>query len=101
MKYVEPSLYEYSNQPFRMTALLVIMAQIGCHIPAGSAEISIHDAVLTRMGASDEITRGRSTFMVEMSETAEIIRTATERSLVILDECKYRTFSLTRYLPLE
>lgn len=72
-----------------MIALLVIMAQIGCHIPAESGQISIHDAVLTRMGASDEIMRGRSTFMVEMSETAEILRIATEKSLVIWDE---RTF---------
>jgi DNA mismatch repair protein MSH3 len=77
-----------------MIALLVIMAQIGCYIPADSADISMHDAVLTRMGASDDIIRGRSTFMVEMSETAEIVRTATEKSLVILDECKSTVLSL-------
>lgn len=70
----------------RLTALLVIMAQSGCWVPAEHARIPLHDAVLTRMGASDEIQRGRSTFMVEMSETAEIIQSATERSLVILDE---------------
>jgi DNA mismatch repair ATPase MutS len=77
-----------------MIALLVVMAQIGCYIPADNADISIHDAVLTRMGASDDIIRGRSTFMVEMSETAEIVRTATEKSLVILDECKYKVLPL-------
>ncbi|KAF8331322.1 muts domain V-domain-containing protein [Cantharellus anzutake] len=70
----------------RMTALIIIMAQIGSHVPASSAKLGIHDAVMTRMGAMDELTKGRSTFMVEMSETSNIIRTASPRSLVILDE---------------
>ncbi|KAG8828576.1 Mismatch repair protein msh3 [Serendipita sp. 399] len=70
----------------RLVALLVIMSQIGCYVPATEAKIPLHDAVLTRMGASDEISRGKSTFMVELSETSEILQAATEKSLVILDE---------------
>ncbi len=70
----------------RMTALLTLMAQIGSFIPAASAEIGLVDRIFTRIGASDDIARGQSTFMVEMNETALILNNATERSLVILDE---------------
>ncbi|KAF5330723.1 hypothetical protein D9619_005575 [Psilocybe cf. subviscida] len=70
----------------RMVALLAIMAQIGSYVPAKAMKLGLVDSILTRMGASDDIARGRSTFMMEMSETSEILHTATERSLVILDE---------------
>jgi len=70
----------------RQTATLVIMAQMGSFIPASSASIGFADKIYTRIGAHDEITKGQSTFMVEMSETAEIMNNMTERSLVILDE---------------
>jgi DNA mismatch repair protein MutS len=70
----------------RQIALLVLMAQIGSYVPAKSAEIGIVDRIFTRVGASDDLARGLSTFMVEMNETANIINNATERSLVILDE---------------
>lgn len=70
----------------RQAALIVIMAQIGSFVPAKEAMIGIVDRVFTRIGASDDISRGLSTFMVEMSETASILNNATEKSLVILDE---------------
>ncbi|KAF8710358.1 Component of the post-replicative DNA mismatch repair system (MMR), partial [Rhizoctonia solani] len=70
----------------RTMALVAILAQIGSYVPCRSAKIGMLDGIATRMGASDEITRGRSTFMVEVSETAEIIKTVTPRTLVILDE---------------
>ncbi|MGH2638258.1 MAG: MutS-related protein, partial [Rhabdochlamydiaceae bacterium] len=70
----------------RQVALLVLMAQIGSFIPAKKAEIGIIDKLFTRIGASDDLSRGQSTFMVEMSETANILHNATSRSLVILDE---------------
>ncbi|KAJ7470616.1 muts domain V-domain-containing protein [Mycena latifolia] len=70
----------------RMVALLAIMAQIGSYVPAATFKLGLLDSVLTRMGARDEIARGRSTFMVEMSETSEILHTASRNSLVILDE---------------
>ena len=70
----------------RQTALLALMAQTGSFIPAQEAEIGLVDRIFTRVGASDELTRGQSTFMVEMTETANIINNATNRSLVILDE---------------
>lgn len=70
----------------RAVALVIIMAQVGSYVPATHACLSLHDAVLTRMGASDQLAKGRSTFMVEVQETAEIMRTATSSSLVILDE---------------
>jgi DNA mismatch repair protein MutS len=70
----------------RQVALIVIMAQSGSFVPANSAHIGICDRVFTRVGASDDIRSGRSTFMVEMSETANILRYATKRSLVLLDE---------------
>ncbi|CAO1631759.1 unnamed protein product [Jaminaea pallidilutea] len=70
----------------RAIALCVILGQIGSHVPATSAKMSLFDAVLTRMGASDELAKGRSTFMVEAEEAAEIMRSSTSKSLVILDE---------------
>ena len=70
----------------RQVALAVIMAQIGSFVPATSADIAITDAVFTRVGASDDLTTGQSTFMVEMSEVAHIIKNATNRSLLVLDE---------------
>jgi DNA mismatch repair protein MutS len=70
----------------RMTALLTLMAQIGSYLPAASAEIGLADRIFTRIGATDDLARGQSTFMVEMNETALILNNATERSLVILDE---------------
>jgi len=70
----------------RQTALLTLMAQIGSYLPVASAEIGLVDRIFTRIGASDDIARGQSTFMVEMNETALILNNATERSLVILDE---------------
>jgi DNA mismatch repair protein MutS len=70
----------------RQAALLTIMAQMGSFVPAASAIIGIADRVFARVGASDELGRGQSTFMVEMTETARILNAATERSLVILDE---------------
>ncbi len=70
----------------RQTALLTILAQMGSYIPAQSASIGMVDKIFTRIGAHDEITRGMSTFMVEMSETAGILNNLSDRSLVILDE---------------
>lgn len=70
----------------RQVALIVIMAQAGCFVPARAAKIGIVDKIFTRIGARDEITKGQSTFMVEMSETASIINNLSRRSLVILDE---------------
>ena len=70
----------------RQTALIVIMAQIGSFVPARSAAISVVDRVFTRIGASDDLAAGKSTFMVEMSEVANILKHATANSLLILDE---------------
>ncbi|HET9407950.1 MAG TPA: DNA mismatch repair protein MutS [Candidatus Sulfotelmatobacter sp.] len=70
----------------RQTALIVILAQMGSFVPARSARLSVIDRVFTRIGASDNLARGRSTFMVEMTETAAILHTATPRSLILLDE---------------
>ncbi|MCK5529487.1 MAG: DNA mismatch repair protein MutS, partial [Kiritimatiellae bacterium] len=70
----------------RQVALLVVMAQAGSFVPASSAQIGVVDRVFTRVGASDDLVRGRSTFMVEMQETANILNNATSRSLIVLDE---------------
>lgn len=70
----------------RQVALITLMAQIGSFVPAEYAKISVVDQIFTRIGASDDLTAGQSTFMVEMSEVAEIVRHATKNSLVILDE---------------
>jgi DNA mismatch repair protein MutS len=70
----------------RQAALLVVMAQMGSYVPANDALLPVVDRVFTRIGASDNLSRGRSTFMVEMTETAVILNTATESSLIVLDE---------------
>ena len=70
----------------RQVALITIMAHIGSFVPASAAEIGLVDRVFTRVGASDDLARGRSTFMVEMQETANILNNATPRSLIVLDE---------------
>jgi DNA mismatch repair protein MutS len=70
----------------RQVALVVVLAQMGSYVPARHARIGLVDRVLSRVGASDNLARGESTFMVEMRETAEILRGATRRSFVILDE---------------
>jgi DNA mismatch repair protein MutS len=70
----------------RQTALIVLMAQMGSFVPASGARIGVVDRIFTRVGASDQILRGQSTFLVEMQETAHILRHGTSRSLVLLDE---------------
>jgi DNA mismatch repair protein MSH3 len=75
----------------RQVALIAIMGQIGSYVPAAAAQLGLLDAVFTRMGAFDNMLAGESTFMVELSETADILKQATPRSLVLLDELGRRT----------
>jgi len=70
----------------RQVALIVLMAQIGSYVPAAEAVIGLTDRIFTRVGASDDLTTGQSTFMVEMNEVANIVNNSTEKSLIILDE---------------
>jgi len=70
----------------RQVALIVLMAQAGCPVPAQSARIGVVDRIFTRVGASDDLSTGKSTFMVEMNETAGILNSASNRSLIVLDE---------------
>tara|TARA_B100001121_G_scaffold213447_1_gene187049 strand:- start:28139 stop:30736 length:2598 start_codon:yes stop_codon:yes gene_type:complete len=70
----------------RQTALIVLMAQIGCHVPCDEAVIGLTDKIFTRVGASDNISQGESTFMVEMNESASILNNLSEKSLILLDE---------------
>ena len=70
----------------RQNALIVVLAQMGCFVPADSAHVGVVDRLFSRVGAADDLARGRSTFMVEMVETAAILNQATDRSFVILDE---------------
>jgi DNA mismatch repair protein MutS len=70
----------------RQAAMIVLMAQMGCYVPAAKMRYGLVDRIYTRIGASDNVARGRSTFMVEMTETATILNTATSQSLVLLDE---------------
>ncbi len=85
----DPDGAEHGGKVHRSCArvgLIVLMAQMGSFVPASRARIGIVDRVFTRVGASDNLVRGQSTFMVEMSETSAILHTATARSLVLLDE---------------
>ena len=78
----------------KQTALICVMAQMGSFVPAASARLALLDRIFTRVGAADNLARGRSTFMVEMTETANILNTATPRSLILLDEVGRRNGDL-------
>jgi len=84
--YVANGFVSHNSTYLRQVALIVLMAQMGSFVPAKEAKIGIVDRIFTRVGAHDELIRGQSTFMVEMSETANILHNATERSLVLIDE---------------
>jgi DNA mismatch repair protein MutS len=84
--YVANGYISHNSTYLRQTALIVLMAQIGSFVPAAAVHIGLVDRIFTRIGAHDELHAGRSTFMVEMVETAEILHHATHRSLLILDE---------------
>lgn len=81
----------------RSVALIAIMAQIGSYVPAESARLGLLDAVFTRMGAFDNMMKGESTFMVELSETSDILKQATPRSLIILDELGRGTSTVSSF----
>lgn len=81
----------------RQTALAVILAQIGCFVPAASCELSPIDRIFTRIGASDRILEGKSTFYVEMEETKNLLQFATPRSLAIIDELGRGTSTFDGY----
>lgn len=82
----------------RQTALIVLMAQIGSFVPSEAAKIGIVDKIFTRVGASDNISLGESTFMVEMTEAADILNNLSERSLVLFDEPGAGNEYLRRYI---
>ncbi len=84
--YIANGFISHNSTYLRQVALITLMAQIGSYVPADEAEIGVVDRIFTRIGAHDELHAGRSTFMVEMVETAEILNHATHRSLLILDE---------------
>ena len=79
----------------RQTALIVLLAQMGSYVPAQQARIGLVDKIFTRVGASDNISMGESTFMVEMNETASILNNISSRSLVLLDEIGRGTSTMT------
>lgn len=84
--YVADGFISHNSTYLRQVALIVLMAQMGSFVPAKEAQIGVVDRIFTRVGAHDELVRGQSTFMVEMSEAANILHNATERSLVLIDE---------------
>ncbi|MDW8263672.1 MAG: hypothetical protein RMJ35_14175, partial [Phycisphaerales bacterium] len=84
--YIAQGFVSHNSTYIRQNALIVLMSHIGSFVPADRAEIGLVDRIFTRVGARDELATGQSTFMVEMTETANILNNATPRSLVILDE---------------
>lgn len=84
--FIANGLINHNSTFMRQSALIILMAHIGCYVPATSATIGTVDKIFTRIGASDDVSSGRSTFMVEMSETANILHNATQHSLILMDE---------------